>query len=289
MKSSGQVPKEDSSGKISCFLTGQCSSCCTKNVPLPKLAPVNLIVISKVGKKISPNSSHLHGPFFYMGPKGLGTESLADHGSLNWAEDVPAPSLQGESYFCSAIMDGATRMCAMPAGIQKYIWIEHLLPKTCRVQHPRGACEFGYTIKKLFSESHLNFCSFPEFVFFHFRQQKTNSAINSVFYGCQNSRMEHINWNKLVGFFLTLFSPETSPIISWNCYILFLTNHFVCQADCCLNGVFFHNFINQAQLQCFSCWNVFSCHKKRNKVTTVEPDGQFCSFPSDQTTCAAGN
>lgn len=91
--------------------------------------------------------------------------------------------------------------------------------------------------------------------------------------------MEHIDWNKLVGFVLSLSSPETSPIISWHCYNCFLTNHFVCQVNCCLDCVFFHNFINQAQFQCFSCRNMSSCDKKRNKVTTVGHDGQLmCSW-----------
>lgn len=102
-----------------------------------------------MGKKKSLPIPPIHtGLFFYVAPKGLGTESFTDHGSLNWAEDVPAPPLQGGSYFCSASMDGATRMHAVPAGIQNHIWKQHLLPKTCGVQHPRGACEFGYTIKK---------------------------------------------------------------------------------------------------------------------------------------------
>lgn len=147
------------SGKMPCFLSRQCSSCCTRNVPLPKLTPVNLILIFlRQGKKKSlpiPPISMDH--FFYMALKGLGTESLRDHGSLNWAEDVPSPPLQGESYFFSAIMDGATRMCAVSARIQDCTGIEHLLPKTCRVQHPRGAWEFGYTIKK--QEDLIYICS----------------------------------------------------------------------------------------------------------------------------------
>lgn len=144
-----QWNKEVSGGKTPSFLSRQCSSCCTRNVPLPKLTPVNLILLFLRQRKKSlsiPSVCMYH--FFYMAPKGLGTESLTDHGSLNWAEDVPAPPPQEECYFCSAIMDGATRMRAMPARIQNYTWIEHLLPKTCRVHHPRGACEFGYTIKK---------------------------------------------------------------------------------------------------------------------------------------------
>lgn len=54
-------------------------------------------------------------------------------------------------------MDGATRMRAMPAGIQNYRWIEHLPPKTWGVQHPRRASEFGYTIKK--QEDLIYICS----------------------------------------------------------------------------------------------------------------------------------
>lgn len=67
----------------------------------------------------------------------------------------------------------------MPADIQSYIWIEHLLPKTCKVQHPRGAREFGYTIKK--QEDLIYICSlnltwisaaFQHLIFFNSENRK---------------------------------------------------------------------------------------------------------------------
>lgn len=206
---------------------------------------------------------------------------------------MPAPPLEGESYFWSAIIDDANRIHAIPAVIQNYIWKEHILPQISGVQQPRGACEFGCIIKKeedlicTYSPNpRLNFCSSPASEFFTSDSRKQILQLILSYMDAKTQWMEHINWNKLGDFVLTLFSPETSPIISWHCYIFFLTNHFVCQANCSLNCVFFHNFINQTQLQCFSCWNVSSCDKKRNKVTTVGHDGQFHSFPSDQMTCA---
>lgn len=113
------------------------------------------------------------------------------HGSLSWAEDVPAPSLERKSYFRWAIFDGSTRTHAIPAAIQNYIWKEHILRRISGIQQPRGMCEFGYIIKKqkdliciCSPNPRLNFCSSPASEFF--RQQKTNSAINSILYGCQS-------------------------------------------------------------------------------------------------------
>lgn len=244
------------------MLHKECSSSC--------VSPSEFDFVTwKVGGKMSSHPSHLHKPFSYIAATGLGTETLGTRGPLTCAEDVPAAPLEGESYFWSAIIDGATTIHVIPAVIQSYIWKEHIVPKISGVQQPRGACEFGCIIKQQEDliricslNHHLNFCSSPVSEFFTSDNRKQILQLILSYTDAKTQWMEDTNLNKLVGFVLTLSSPEAPPIISWHLYNSFLTNYFVCQANCCLNCVFFHNFINQAQLQCFSCWNVSSCDKK---------------------------
>lgn len=68
-------------------------------VPFSMLTPVNLILLFLRGAGISPYPSHLHRPFSYIATKAKGLGIIKTHGSLSCAEDVPAPPLEGESYF----------------------------------------------------------------------------------------------------------------------------------------------------------------------------------------------
>lgn len=75
------------SGKISCFLSRWCASCCTRNAPLPNSSEFDFI-ISKVRKKIS---SHPHRLFSYIRAEALGTESLTGSWTtkLGWGHASP--------------------------------------------------------------------------------------------------------------------------------------------------------------------------------------------------------
>lgn len=65
-----QWNKEVSGGKMPCFLSRQCSSCCTRNVPLLKLTPVNLILlILRQRKNLSLSLPSAWTIFFTWHPK----------------------------------------------------------------------------------------------------------------------------------------------------------------------------------------------------------------------------